>query len=259
MKQTYAQKYRELHERHWWWRSREIVLLQELAEHAPHGGFGRILDIGCGDALFFDQLRRFGDVWGVESDPSLVRDDGPHRHRIHVGNFDGSFSAREPFGLVLMLDVLEHMQDPVDALCRVRDLLEPSGSLLITVPAFSIAWTRHDDWNEHVVRYTRSSLERAVRASGLTIRSSRYLYHWLFPAKLIVRATEALRAWAPKPAEVPPEWLNQLLLRLCLFEERLLRTAHLPVGTSLLAWCTPAVGPAQPIPPSPVSVPQDAG
>jgi SAM-dependent methyltransferase len=240
MKQAYADAYRELHERHWWWRSREEILVRELAAHAPPGGYDRILDIGCGDALFFNELNRFGDVWGVESDASLLREAGPFRSRIHVGRFDRSFTAEEPFGLVLMLDVLEHMHDPIEPLSRVVDLLAPSGALLLTVPAFPVAWTSHDDWNEHVVRYTRSSLERVVRESGLSIRSSRYLFHWLFPAKLVVRAIEAVRPGLRKAAAVPPEWLNQALIRVSTFEERLFRRISLPFGTSLLAWCVPA-------------------
>jgi len=237
MKQAYAVAYRELHERHWWWRSRETILLRELADHAPPGGYDRILDIGCGDALFFNELRRFGDVWGVEPDASVVRENGPYRDRIHVGWFDRTFTAEQPFGLVLMLDVLEHMHHPIEALGRVADLLTPSGALLLTVPAFPVVWTSHDDWNEHVVRYTRGSLTRVVREAGLTLRSSRYLFHWLFPAKLVVRAIEAVRPGSRKPAALPPEWLNTGLLRMSTLEERLFRRVRLPFGTSLLAWC----------------------
>ena len=240
MKQAYADVYRELHQRHWWWRSREAVLLREIALRAPAGGFGRILDIGCGDALFFEQLARFGDVRGVEADASLVREDGPFRDRIHVGPFDATFLADHPFGLILMLDVLEHMPEPEQALRRVAELLNPGGALLLTVPAFQVAWTRHDDWNEHQMRYTRRSFETLARRAGLTPVSSRYLFHWLFPVKLVVRAIEALRAAPAGPARVPPEWLNRTLLRISRSEERLLRWARLPFGTSLLAWCVPS-------------------
>ena len=237
MKQAYADVYRELYERHWWWRAREAVLVREIATHMPPGGWGRILDIGCGDALFFDQLSRFGDVWGVEGDASLIRDDGPYRHRVHVGQFDGTFPVSEPFGLILMLDVLEHMSDPVPALERARDLLEPGGAILVTVPAFQAAWTRHDDINEHVTRYTRGSLEPLVRAAGLVVGSRRYLFHWLLPAKLAVRAAEALIPMGSKPAAVPPTWLNATLRVVSLAEERLVSWARLPFGSSLLAWC----------------------
>jgi trans-aconitate methyltransferase len=237
VKQAYADAYRDLYHRHWWWRAREAVLLREIVQRTPAAGWGRILDVGCGDALFFDQLMRIGDVWGVESDASLVRENGPYRTRVHVGRFDSSFVPPQPFRLILMLDVLEHVQDPVAMLTRVRELLEPGGSLLLTVPAFQSAWTRHDDINEHVVRYTRGRLEPMVRAAGLTLASSRYLFHWLFPVKLAVRGWEALRSGEPAPASIPPAWLNATLRAACVMEARLLGWARLPLGTSLLAWC----------------------
>jgi hypothetical protein len=109
--------------------------------------------------------------------------------------------------------------------------------LLVTVPAFPAVWTRHDDINEHVVRYTRASLESVLRAAGLRIESSRFLFHWLFPVKLAVRAIEGVTSGPPAPAGIPPGWLNSALRRLCVVEERALGWARLPFGTSLLAWC----------------------
>jgi SAM-dependent methyltransferase len=237
MKPEYAGAYRDLYQRHWWWRAREAVLLREIERHAPGGGWQTILDVGCGDGLFFDRLRRFGEPWGVEVDASLVPEDSPHRGRIHVGGFDETFRAPGPVGLVVMLDVLEHLHQPVAALRHARSLLAPDGMILITVPAFQMLWTRHDDYNQHVVRYTRTTLERTIRAAGLAPRSSRYLFHWLFPAKLVVRAAERLRAGEAAPAEVPPEPINRALYYACRLEQRALGWARLPFGTSVLAWC----------------------
>ncbi|HYT94425.1 MAG TPA: class I SAM-dependent methyltransferase, partial [Gemmataceae bacterium] len=72
MNPEYAAAYRNLYERHWWWRAREAMLVREIEVHQPVGGWGKVLDVGCGDGLFFDELARFGEVWGVESDESLV-------------------------------------------------------------------------------------------------------------------------------------------------------------------------------------------
>jgi 2-polyprenyl-3-methyl-5-hydroxy-6-metoxy-1,4-benzoquinol methylase len=239
MKEAYASVYRELHQKHWWWRARETVLLREIERAAPPSGWRRLLDVGCGDALFFDALARFGEVWGVESDPVVVRSDGPHRGRIHIGTLDASFTPDAPFGLILMLDVIEHIREPGLVLRRALELLEPSGAILVTVPAFPLIWTRHDDINEHVVRYTRASLAELVERSGLKVQSSRYLFHWLFPAKLATRALELVSAGSAKPASLPPAWVNRMLLQLSEFEEQALHRASLPFGSSLLAWLAP--------------------
>src|SRR5688572_18724787 len=120
MKSEYARAYGELYRRHWWWRAREAMLLRELRRRSPGNGRGRILDVGCGDGLCFDELQALGEVWGVEAAASLVASDGPYQTRIHVGRFDRSFEPAAPFGLILMLDVLEHLSDPVEALCQAR-------------------------------------------------------------------------------------------------------------------------------------------
>lgn len=244
MTPEYASVYRDLYQRHWWWRAREALLLREIARHAPPGGWRTIVDVGCGDGLFFDQLRPFGEPSGVEVDASLVPADSPHRSRIHLGRFDETFRPSAPVGLLLMLDVLEHLQDPVKALRHAGDLLAPRGSLLITVPAFPGLWTGHDDLNQHVVRYTRPTLRRGLREAGLILGSSRYLFHWLFPAKLGVRALEALSISRPAPAAVPPRVINRMLYYVCRLEERGLSWAHLPFGTSLLTWCLKGAEPA---------------
>ncbi|MDB4882316.1 MAG: hypothetical protein JWL95_1082, partial [Gemmatimonadetes bacterium] len=49
MDDSYGAKYRELFERHWWWRAREEVILRALETHRQAGGWRSVLDVGCGD------------------------------------------------------------------------------------------------------------------------------------------------------------------------------------------------------------------
>lgn len=233
----YAAAYRNLYERHWWWRARELLLLDEIERHRPPQGWRRILDVGCGDGLFFEQLARFGDVRGVESDATLVPADSRHRARIHIGPFDAGYAPGERFDLVLMLDVLEHLPDPAGALRKAGGLLEPDGRILITVPAFQALWTRHDDQNRHFVRYRRATLLAVAQRAGLRVLSQRYFFHWLFPVKLGVRTVERLGLRSRTPALVPPAPLNEVLMLLSRAEQVTIGRLGLPFGSSLLAWC----------------------
>lgn len=228
----YARAYRRLYERHWWWRARERFLLDLLERRRPSEGWGNILDVGCGDGLFFDELLQLGEVEGVEPDERLVGD--RHRDRIHVQPFDDRFRPGKLYSLILMLDVLEHLPEPAEALAHARELLDTSGTILITVPAFKSAWTHHDEINRHYTRYTRRSFRRLADRAGLSIQEQRYFFHWIYPAKLLRRAAEATLPLQPGPPRLPPEWLNRCLYGLCRAESLTLGRLPLPFGSSLL-------------------------
>lgn len=235
MDPEYARSYRDLYERHWWWRARESAVLELLEDLVPGGGFGKILDVGCGDGLLFPQLGSFGEPEGVEPDASIVSDVGRRSGRIHTRPFDDTFKPEHDFGLIVMLDVLEHLQDPVAALAHAKSLLAADGRLLVTVPAFTILWTAHDDYNHHLRRYRRRSLESEVHGAGLETELVKYFFHWMFPVKLGVAFTERFRRSRPQPARVPGRTLNGFLFNLCRVEQRLTQGIRLPFGSSLMA------------------------
>ena len=81
---------------------------------------------------------------GVESDSEIVSSENRWHDRIHVRPFDETFDVGRRYGLVLMLDVLEHLQNPEAALRHALRLLEPAGRIVISVPAFNVLWTSHD-------------------------------------------------------------------------------------------------------------------
>ena len=209
-------------------------MLETIRRHVPAGGSRSILDVGCGDGLLFDRLAEFGEVQGVESDPSLVGPANPHRHRVYIGPFDGTFAPGKRYGLILMLDVLEHLPDPAGALRRAVDLLEPDGLLVVTVPAFRLLWTTHDDLNHHYTRYTKYRFLALARGAGVHVIRATYFFHWLFPAKLVTRLIEGVMRPRPSAPRVPPRWVNETLYGLSLLEQRLLGRLGVPFGSSLL-------------------------
>jgi len=227
---TYARLYRE----HWWWRARERLLERELSRLAGGGRFGRILDVGCGDGLFFPVLERFGEPWGVEADEGLLTPDGPYRSRIHAGPLDDRYRPEARFGLVLALDVGEHVTDAPALLNRVKDLLEPGGWFVATVPALRALWTSHDTLNAHVTRYRRDEFAALVAGAGLEVEHARYCFVWLALAKLAVRAVEAMVPRAPRPPGIPPAPVNKLLEAVCLAEQAVLGRGQPPFGSSVL-------------------------
>jgi SAM-dependent methyltransferase len=235
MDPEYARRYRDLYQRHWWWRAREALIVRTLEQLRPPDGWGAILDVGCSDGLFFDRLQHLGArVEGVESNPNLVSEDGPWRGQIHVRAFDATFRPAHQYSLILMLDILEHLADPLSALQHAVRLLEPQGRIIATVPAFTVLWTSHDDYNHHRTRFTRTRLTRLARDAGMRVDSMRYFFQWTCPVKLAQRMKERVLPGVPAPAGIPPRWANAALYLLSRLEQTLLQPFPIPFGSSLL-------------------------
>jgi 2-polyprenyl-3-methyl-5-hydroxy-6-metoxy-1,4-benzoquinol methylase len=231
---AYSERYRDLFENHWWWRARTELVVETLRRLCPPQGWKNILDIGCGDGLFFGQLSEFGEIEGVEPCEDLVEPLNPYFDHIHICPFDENFRPGKQYSLILMLDVLEHLEDPVAALRHVLRLLAPEGTFVATVPAFMSAWTNHDVMNRHFTRYTKLAFRKVAHQAGIDIQEERYLYHWTYPAKLGVRIVERLFRRKPATPTIPAAWLNEALYWVSRIEQKTLSALPMPFGSSLI-------------------------
>jgi len=102
---------------------------------------GRWLDVGFGNGSLLTTAAEFGyDVVGLdlrEENVRLMHEFGYEAHSIDLDEYH----TNEPFDVVSMADVLEHMPFPKRALQRARDLLRPEGILFLSMPnADSFVW-----------------------------------------------------------------------------------------------------------------------
>jgi SAM-dependent methyltransferase len=168
--------------------------------------------------------------------------DGLHvSHRLARTVRSDPFEIRidSDFDVILFLDVLEHLDDPGQALRHAVSLLENGGIILATVPAFMWLWTAHDDLNHHRTRYDRRSLRSVMESAGLRVERTRYLFQWLVGAKLLVRGIEAVRRPEPSSPSIPPAPINGMLTGVSAVEEWLGRFLPPPFGGSLLMVARP--------------------
>ena len=237
MDPEYAAAYPALYRHHWWWRTREQILLRKIRQILAGVERPRMLDVGCGAALFFDALEPFGHVEGVESDAAAVGQSGKWRSRIVVGELDDAYRPSAPFDLILLLDVLEHTRVPEQLLRQAARHLTATGRILVTVPAFQWLWTAHDDLNHHVARYTADEMRRIFSRADLVAVETRYMFQSLVLAKLLVRGREALTSSVARVPTIPPAALNRATQAWFTVEDAL--AGRLPFGASVVAVAAP--------------------
>ncbi|MDP8909418.1 MAG: class I SAM-dependent methyltransferase, partial [Chloroflexota bacterium] len=117
-------------------------LLDVIGQHVPGG---RLLDVGCGHGVLLAEARARGyEVLGLELAAGAVRH---AREELDLTVLDVALEefrpqAGEPFEVIVLADVLEHVEDPVEAIDTCCELLADGGVLCVVTPDPSSAVAR---------------------------------------------------------------------------------------------------------------------
>jgi SAM-dependent methyltransferase len=226
---------------HWWFAGRRRIVghaIERLAPALPETA--RILEVGCGTGSNLLMLQRYGRVDAIEPDASARRL-ASERGGIAVASGllpDGVKLRDRAYDLIVLLDVLEHVERDRDALAVLRAKLRPGGRLLLTVPAAPWMWSGHDVAHHHKRRYTVATLCGVLADGGYRLVHMSHFNTLLFP---LIAAMRLLRPHAEGGDDaMPPAPLNGLLGWLFAAERHLATRITLPFGVSLLAIAEPS-------------------
>jgi SAM-dependent methyltransferase len=174
-------------EDHWYYASKARALRRCLLGQKPRC----ILDVGAGSGFFSRTL-----LHHTQAASAVCVDPGYEREWSET--VDGkpiSFHRSSPGGkadLVLLMDVLEHVDDDVGLVRSYAERVAVGTRFVVSVPAFSWLCSRHDDFLEHRRRYTLRQLFRVLTDASLSPVAGFYFFATLFPAVAIQRLWQRL-------------------------------------------------------------------
>jgi SAM-dependent methyltransferase len=168
----------------------------------------RILDIGSSSGYLVRDLRRvFYGATVFGSDIFRTAD-------IQAALPNLPF-ADDSLDVVTLLNVLEHVEDDVSALCEINRILQPGGILVLEVPACPKLYGPYDLALLHYRRYRMRILLDILSIAGFTIERYSHLGALLFPAFAAVKLWQKWRGGDVR-ADIKRSdgWLPSLLMRL---------------------------------------------
>ncbi len=133
----------------------------------------KMLDIGCDKGFFLDEARRFGyDVAGIE--PSKTGKKYSMNNGIQI--FDSINEINSKVDIVTLFHVLEHFENPVKELNKIKNIISEDGIIIIRVPDFGSFYSRllKSRWiwfqpENHLFHFTEISLKNILEISGFSI------------------------------------------------------------------------------------------
>jgi SAM-dependent methyltransferase len=225
-----------LEKSYWWHIAKRELVLKVLRDYFPPPGL--LVEGGVGGGANLCAFRDLGyEVRGFD----LMQASVDHCHALGLPDVR-VHDLEEPWPIerasaraVVMLDVIEHVPDPVKVLRNAREALTPGGGLVVTVPACPSLMGPWDKMLGHYRRYSGRMFRDHAREAGLRVA---WLSHWnsfTLPAAILIRTAEKFigqRRAVEFPRVSRP--VNSMLINLARLERRAMRVMPIASGLSLV-------------------------
>src|SRR5256885_7301800 len=222
---------------HFWIKWRHSVLPRQLNRARFRGKIA--LEVGCGHGLVREMLERDRGIRvdGCDLNQHALEKATSGKGRLLVYNvFDRNVDMLGAYDLLLLMDVIEHIDDDLAFVKASLEHLKPGGLVAINVPAHTALYSRYDDVCGHKRRYSVADIKSLFCRAGLEPISIAQWGFFLVPAllirKLILRLTPPERTIRVGFVPANP-LLHSILKGLQDLETKI--PFSLPIGSSLLA------------------------
>jgi SAM-dependent methyltransferase len=204
-------------EKHWWYRERQWLLKKFVKTYRVEG---KALDIGASAGYYSQTLHKLGfQVLAIENEPvgvEICRNRGLQTLSGKAESLGVSDNSQD---LVILMDVLEHVENDLAAMSEVSRVLKAGGFLFLTVPVGMELWSEHDVQAKHFRRYEYKDIEKILDLNEIEILNYKYWNVVLRPILILRR-----RYFQGNDIGLPSRPLNLLLASIIKIER------ILPVG-----------------------------
>ena len=222
---------------HWWFVARRKIIASVI-DTLGLGSNSKIMDAGWGNGDNLEFLSKYGELIAIERDDNaLARAQSRQIGKVVKGELPDNFPSdiNRENDLIVLLDVLEHIDDDEKSLSSLRNWAKSKGKLLITVPAYQFLWTRHDELHHHKRRYTVRQLKKIIENNGWKVNYISYFNSFLFPLALLDRLKD--KVFPPSIIDglsVPNRVINILFEKIFSLETCILGKVSFPFGLSII-------------------------
>lgn len=235
MDPSHLQELVTLEDSYWWHVAKRQLVTSLLQKYCPAPG--RLVEGGIGSGRNLVEFSQLGyDVTGFDLMPESVqhvRNRGIEDVRVHDLGKPWPVDAKS-LRAVVLLDVLEHVEDPALVLRHAQAALEDGGAVIVTVPAHPWLFSRWDEQLGHYRRYTVRQFRQHANAADFRVTWLNYWNSFTMPAAVAVRGWEKLFPKRTQP-DFPhvSEFTNRALLTAAAAERWCLKHLGVPTGLSL--------------------------
>ena len=243
MLSDYEKLYHQIEKKHWWNCSRRDFIYKLIHANKTDKGI-KILDIGCSTGVLIEGLYKLtsAEIFGIDVSDNAIN--ACHKRGLintRVMNGEKLDFENSTFDIVIASDCLEHIKDDQKALKEWYRVLKNQGKLIIIVPAFMALWSEQDNLSNHFRRYHRNELRLMLKKTGFKINRLSFWNNILFIPIFTIRIIFGLIKTETKmeynQLQLSNPFINRILMRLLIIENKILMKTNLPVGVSLFAIC----------------------
>jgi SAM-dependent methyltransferase len=186
--------YEIAHLNHFWIR-RRFEVMRRLADPIIRQALC-IAEVGCGNGLVQRQIEDYYGVLvaGFELNELALNQNCSRTSPLYCYDIrQRSKDFQSKFDLLLLFDVLEHIDQENMFLEALKHHMTASGRLLVNVPAHQFLYSGYDRVAGHVRRYSINYLEKVAAEAGFCVSSFTYWGFPMIPLLLLRKALVSLR------------------------------------------------------------------